>query len=431
MAAKRAGAGRELTAAQVAARLGVKVETVYAYVSRGVLDRKLGPDGRSSVFDARAVERLVGRRRGNGRTGGITVAIATGLTSIEDHRVSYRGRDAADLSRRVPFESVAEWLWLGEDAPLVSDPTGAWQPWIASPEVTLAGINAQRFVPEGTATADRLRAVASAIGPMDPLRFDLAPYAVAASGRRLIAAMVDALPIRGSSRVRTLVLPDAAPRKQSLAARLWPRLTAAPASAASAAVLNAALVLVTDHGLAASTFAARVAASVRADPYSVVATGLGSLSGPLHGAASAPVHRLLEAVQTPERAVAVIGDFLRREDRIPGFGHLIYKDWDPRARALLEQLRGAAMNAKRMAVVERVLALLEERAPVRPNVDFALGSLTWVAGMDAGAGEAIFGVARSAGWLAHALEEYNEAPLRFRPRAQYIGPPPAPVSRRA
>ncbi len=425
MAKAGRGAARELTAGQVASRLGIKIETVYAYVSRGVLDRKLGPDGRKSVFDARAVERLAGRRRGPARVGGISVVLATGLTSIEDHRVSYRGLDAALLSRAAPFEAVAEWLWLGECSPLsASRDADVWHAWRAAVEVVEAGRNAQRFVPEGTATADRLRVVASAVGPMDPLRFDLAPHAVAASGRRLISAMVEALPMRGKARIRTLALAGASPRKQSIAARLWPRLTRTSASAESIAALNAAMVLVTDHGLAASTLAARVAASVRADPYSIVAAGLGSLSGPLHGAASAPVHRLLESVEQPERAVAVVGEYLRREEKIPGYGHVIYKDWDPRARALFEQLRGAAPDPKRMAVVERVLALLEERAPVRPNVDFALGSLTYVAGMDPGAGEAIFGVARAAGWLAHALEEYDEAPLRFRPRAQYVGPAP-------
>jgi citrate synthase len=77
-----------------------------------------------------------------------------------------------------------------------------------------------------------------------------------------------------------------------------------------------------------------------------------------------------------------------------------------------------------MDVVERVLEILEERAPVRPNVDFSLGALTWAAGMDERAGETLFGIARSAGWIAHALEEYQEPPIRFRPRAHYIGPAP-------
>jgi citrate synthase len=164
---------------------------------------------------------------------------------------------------------------------------------------------------------------------------------------------------------------------------------------------------------------------VRADPYTVVSSGLGTLSGPLHGAASTSVHQLFARVARPERAVAVVGDFLRREKVIPGFGHLIYKGWDPRARALLELLRTAAIDDARFEVVERVLALLEGRVPVFPNVDFALAALTWCAAMDEGAGEAIFGIARSSGWLAHALEEYGEQPLRFRPRAQYVGPAPS------
>jgi citrate synthase len=418
----RSGSLEQLTARQAAARLGVKVETVYAYVSRGQLERRMGEDGRTSLFDAGAVEKLARRRRGSGpKTGGLSVVLGTGLTLIEEGRVSYRGRDVGKLAPRVPFEAVAEWLWLGEHAP---DEPQEWRPWRAGEESIAAARNAQGAVPEGTASADLLRAIASAVAPTDPLRFDLSPPAVVACGRRLIATLVDGLPRRGRSRVGPLALEDGPARPDAIACRLWPRLTRQSASPEALVALNATLVLAADHGLAASTLAARVAASVRADPCSVVATGLGALSGPLHGAASASVHRLMAEVGEPERAVAVLGDFLRRERLIPGYGHLIYDDWDPRAVVLLELMRRAGLPAERMDVVERLLELLEERAPVRPNVDFSLGAFTWAAGMDERAGETIFGVARSAGWIAHALEEYQEPPLRFRPRAHYIGPAP-------
>jgi len=121
----------------------------------------------------------------------------------------------------------------------------------------------------------------------------------------------------------------------------------------------------------------------------------------------------------------VIGEFLRRERMIPGFGHLIYEGWDPRARVLRDLMRDADLPSTRTDVFERVLEILLDRLSVRPNVDFCIGALTWSTGMPETAGEAIFGAARSAGWVAHALEEYDEAPVRFRPRAHYVGPPPA------
>jgi citrate synthase len=418
----KGGSLEQLSARQAAARLGVKVQTVYAYVSRGTLERRTAEDGRTSVFDASAVEKLARRRRGSApRTGGLSVVLGTGLTQIEEGRVSYRGRDAAKLATRVPFEAAAEWLWHGRGEP------GAdrdWQPWRAADDAAEAARNAQSAMPKGTASADLLRVIAAVVAPTDPLRFDLSPEAVSACGRRLIAALVDGLPLRRRARVGPLVLAGGRSLPDAIACRLWPRLTKRAPSSGALVALNAALVLGADHGLAASTFAARVAASVRADPCSVVSTGLGTLSGPLHGGASASVHRLMAEVGEPGREVAVLGEFLRREQLIPGYGHLIYEDWDPRAVVLLDVLRRAELPRQRMDVVERVLEILEERAPVRPNVDFSLGALTWAAGMDERAGETLFGIARSAGWIAHALEEYQEPPIRFRPRAHYIGPAP-------
>jgi citrate synthase len=411
-----------LTARQAATRLGVKVETLYAYVSRGLLERLPGPDRRSSRFDGRAVERLARRGRGGSRPGNLSLVVGSGLTLIEQERLCYRGLDTADLAGSAPFESVAEWLWLGEVPPT----DAPFEAWGAADEALHIAQTAQGPLPEGTPAADRLRTIATLIAPLDALRFDLSPAAVANAGRRLIASLVDGLPLRGSDTRVPLRLP-ARPGElnDTLAGRLWQRLALVDPTPDALAVMNAALVLVADHGIAASTLAARVAASVRADPYTVVSSGLGALSGPLHGAASSLVHRLFARVDRPERVVAVVGDFLRQEKVIPGFGHLIYKGWDPRARTLLALLRAAAIDEQRLAVVEGVLSLLEERVSVRPNIDFVLGGLTYCAGMDEGAGEAIFGVARSAGWLAHALEEYTEAPVRFRPRAQYVGPAPS------
>jgi len=158
-----------------------------------------------------------------------------------------------------------------------------------------------------------------------------------------------------------------------------------------------------------------------------------------YGGASLGAETMLAAAREPADAVRVVGDLLRRGERIPGFGDFHHgahgahgaRDAhhpDPRATALLDLTRKAAPRSARYAVAEAVLAETSRRALPEPTIDFALATLTSVAGMIPGAGEAIFAVARTAGWIAHALEEYaKNAPLR--PRTVYTGP--HPISPRA
>jgi len=169
--------------------------------------------------------------------------------------------------------------------------------------------------------------------------------------------------------------------------------------------------------------AARVAASVRADPYAVVSAGLATVSGTLHGGASLGIEDLLGEIGRPGDAARVVGARLRRGERLHGFGHRLYPDGDPRARVLLAHLRRAAAGSPRLEVVEAVLDTTGRRGLPAPNVDLALAALAHVSGMTRGAGEAVFAVARTAGWIAHALEEYDRnTPIR--PRARYTGPAP-------
>jgi citrate synthase len=181
-------------------------------------------------------------------------------------------------------------------------------------------------------------------------------------------------------------------------------------------------VVLADHELAASTLAARVAASVRADPYAVVSAGLGVLSGPLHGGASFGAERMLAEVRDPGQASRVIGERLRRGERVPGIGHTVYKAGDRRGTFVFDLIKAAAPGHERLAAAEAILGESRRRRLPEPNIDFALATLAVVSGMISGAGEAIFAVARTAGWLAHALEEYQRGtPLR--PRAVYTGRP--------
>jgi citrate synthase len=164
-----------------------------------------------------------------------------------------------------------------------------------------------------------------------------------------------------------------------------------------------------------------VAASTRANPYGVIAAGFGALDGPLHGTVSELVHAILVDAER-SGADAAVSRRLRHGDRLPGFGHPLYPDGDPRAPVLLDLLRDGddGVDWGRMAVAEEVLDAVVGRTGSAPNSDFSLGVLAFAGGMDADAGEAVFAIARCAGWLAHAIEEYAEAPLRFRLRARAL-----------
>ena len=414
-----------LTAAQAAQQLGVKPATLYAYVSRGIMRRDRAVDGRSSLFDAREVERLARRGRPRRPVGVADITVESAITEIAGDRLRYRGLDVIRLATSRTFEDVAELLWIGElpttrPGRRAAQPPGP-VPWRATPAALAAGRGAQTALPAGTLPLERLQVIVPAMAATDPLRLQLDPAAVIAAGRSIIAGLVDCLPPAGQ--------PSAAPDSDypisdyPIVDRLWSRLCDRRASPALRRALSAALVLLADHELAASTLAARAAASVRADPYAVVETGMGAVSGALHGGASLGAEALLAAASGPADVPRVVGELLRRGEKVPGFGHFVYRAGDPRAVLLLDLVRRAAPKSRALAVAEAVLAEVRHKSLPEPNIDFAIATLVQVAGMLRGSGETVFAVARTAGWIAHALEAYA-GPGPLRPRAVYTGRPP-------
>ncbi len=413
-------------AAEAAERLGIKQASLYSYVSRGVLTPRRGSDGRASLFDAAEIAGLARRGRPRRAQGAAELVIRTALTEISGDRLRYRGHDAIALATQRSFEDVASLLWTG------SFGEAAAGPWLATPEAVAAGTAAQAALPPGTYPLERLQVIVPALAVTDRLRLQLDRPAVIAAARSLIAGMVDCLPAatagRRSARADGIAggsggsspRASAAARDGTIAARLATRLCLRPPSDGLTGALRAALVLLADHELAASTLAARVAASVRADPYAVVGTGLGAMSGALHGGAALGAEVMLVSADGPADAPRVVGELLRRGERIPGFGHFVYQTGDPRAVLLLDLIRHAAPDSGRLAVAEAVLAEAKRRALPAPNIEFALAVLATVAGMVPGSGEAVFATARTAGWLAHALEEYARA-TPIRPRGVYTG----------
>jgi citrate synthase len=427
-----------LTAAEAARRLGVKPATLYAYVSRGVLSRVRAPDGRASLFGAEEVEQLARRGRPRRPAGVADITVESAITEITGDSLRFRGLDATRLAVSRTFEEVAGLLWTGE---FPAGPESGRDPWRARPAALAAGRAAQAALPAGTLPLERLQVIVPAMAATDPLRLQLDRPAVIAAGQNIIAGMVDCLEVSlpgddppetprhgGLPAPRTPRPPGGGERRtdrgEAVAGRLWSRLCNRRPAPGLMRALSAALVLLADHELAASTLAARAAASVRADPYAVVGTGLGAMSGALHGGASLGAETLMAAATGPEDVPRVVAELLRRGEKVPGFGHFVYRGGDPRAILLLDLVRRAAPKSGQLAVADAVFAEVRHKSLPEPNIDFAIATLVRVAGMVRGAGEAIFAVARTAGWIAHALEAYA-GPGPLRPRAVYTGRPAA------
>jgi citrate synthase len=326
-----------------------------------------------------------------------TPILESELSLISDGELYYRGWKVSELATRSTFEDVAALLW-GEPGDALPDALPALPPGVA----TLL----RAAVPLPPLEGFQLALAATAAH--DPSAWDLAPGSVRSCGARIL-------------RLLAAQAVGATPSRRPVAEVLqrgW-----APDDTAARAILEAALVLWADHELNVSTFTARCVASANANPYAVVVAGLSALRGPLHGGATEQAEALLDDVREPERAREVLEARLRRGERIPGFGHALYSEIDPRARILLGVLREAKPGCAGLALADAVAEACFALIGKRPNVDFASGAMARALGLPRGAVLAVVGISRSAGWIAHALEQYGEGRL-IRPRARYVGPPP-------
>ena len=389
-----------LDAAQTAELLGVKAATVYAYVSRGLLHPRRpehAGGGRHSEFDRREVERLAARSRRGGRAGALDVLVESDLTLLDPAgAMYYRGAPVADLARTLRFEQVAAHLW---------DVPAATQPWHPPAEPLAAARAAAAQLPPAATAVDRVRLATAVLAPFDPDRSDRSLGHVTAIGTHLVAAGVDV------QQTRTAAVDG------SIAARLWSVVADHLPSQDELSTTDAALTVLADHELAASTFAARVAAGVRSDPYLVVLTGLSTLSGSLHGRTSGPARAMLEDAAATDDVTGAVAR-ATRGGSLDGFGHKVYRGPDPRADVLLDLV--ARLAPDRWPVVDRVLEEGVRASGREPNVDAGLAAFEFACRLAPGSGELVFALARIVGIIGHALEEYPHA-LRFRPRAVYTG----------
>jgi citrate synthase len=389
-----------LTAEEAAKRLGISKPTLYAYVSRGLLVAHPSGDGRSSLYNAEAVAQLaLQRQRGRRPKEVARSAIDWGvpvlesrLTLISGGRLYYRGHDAVRLAEDAALEDVAALLW---DVPA----DGA-------------------FSVETSETEPTFKALLPVIRAMPAHETLLTLFAAASRDEATAAWQQDAMRLYPACGMLMREMTAAALRADTSVEPIHRQLAEAWGQGEHGAdLIRRALVLCADHELNASGFTARCVASTDASIRAAVIGGLAALSGPKHGFMTFRIEHLWRGLRQ-EHLVADLRERLGTGEALPGFRHPLYPEGDVRAKALLDPILSG--DAEIRAFVESVEAL----SGARPSIDFALVALRRYLHLPEGAAFLIFAIGRTAGWIAHALEQRAGGQL-IRPRAVYTGEPPA------
>jgi citrate synthase len=406
---------RWVDARAAAKHLGIRVRSLYAYVSRGQVRSVPGEHGRPRLYALADLERLRVRRDARAGHGAVAAGalrwgepvLDSAITAITPRGPAYRGRLAVELADAgTPFEHVAELLWSGylPDRSVGRDARIAW-PRIALPLAALG-----KLAGDGTKPLVALALVVH-VAALGDREGDGRPDAFVARGRTLI-------PLLGAALAPGLA---AAPYTRALGATSVASVCARALGLDDdvAPAIDRVLVLLADHELNASSFTARVAASTGADPYACVTAALAALSGPKHGTASEDIARFADEVGSPEAARSAVRALRKKGQVPPGFGHPLYPHGDPRTPPLLAEARDRVGRSVR---ARTLLAIADATTDAHPSVDVGLAALVAALGAPPAAGSGLFAVARSAGWLAHALEQ-RVAGFLLRPRARYTGVP--------
>jgi citrate synthase len=350
------------------------------------------------------------------------VASQTAISMVDgaNGRLVYRGYVIADLAEEMSFEEVAYLLWYGH-LPARVELDGLTKELAASRTLTQAATIALDALPTDTDPMDVLRSVVSVQGVEHKLEKPTIPLAIHATG---------SFPtILATFHRRQLGLAPVKPRPDlGHAANYLYMLNATEASPELVRALNTYLVLLADHGMNASTFVARVIASTESDLASCLVGAIGALKGPAHGGAPSAVMDQLEQIGTAENAERWMRAARKEKVRFMGFGHRIYRTYDPRAKILKELC--ARLNPKfyelASKVEETALQILHEEHPERPqatNVEFYSAGVLQAIGLPKEYFPPTFAVSRASGWTAHVLEQSANNRL-IRPQSEYIGPEP-------
>jgi len=403
--------GRYLSAREAAEELGISVSTLYAYVSRGLIRSEAGEGKkRTRRYRAEDVQRLKERaeqRRDPGKVAegalywGAPV-MESSITLISDGKLYYRGQDAVKLATMGSIEEVAALIWAEE-------PADAWEVFDTEPPAFSARYELVREAVNGLPPVEAFQVLLPLAAVEDLAAYDLRPRAVARTGARILRSMAAIVTGDGAAGANVAEILQLG----------W-----MPENSGCVDLFDAALVLSADHELNVSTFAARCVASSDATPYGVVTAGLSALQGKKHGGQTELVEAFLREVEVLGDARTAIATRLKRGEGVPGFGHSLYPDGDPRGAELLRLTAAARPRSPAVAlsstVAREALDLIEER----PTVDFGLVALARALALPPGAALALFAMGRTVGWIGHAIEQYGSDSL-IRPRARYVGEQPA------
>jgi citrate synthase len=403
-----------LTAAEACALLGIKAQTLYAYVSRGLLRAETHPGHTGKLYARDDLEALLARSRarsGHGPTAASAMRwgdpiLDSAITCIQAGQIHYRGYALRELLRKgLNFEQVAELLWSGD----LPNHKVEW----ATPPLTVP--HDENLVT--AALPRRLLYQLTRMALYDPEGPDELLDQSLRRARAIIHHSVNVL------------FPRAAVASESLARRMAASLGFFEDEAVDA--LETALIVSADHELNASTFAARVAASTGADLYASLLAGLASFSGRHHGLASLEVHSFLTEIPAGWSRKKQLQALMEANQQPPGFGHRLYTEGDPRVEPLLQKARALGVlrkgEAQRwMDEVDSVLTLAKSLGCPLPNLDFGLVAVALTLGLDREGAAALFILGRLAGWTAHILEQRQQGFL-LRPRARYVGRAPTPT----
>jgi citrate synthase len=348
-----------------------------------------------------------------GLEGVVAAESAISLVDGKKGRLIYRGYPIGQLVERGTYGEVADLLWTGEWHP------GATLSPAPVPAPVLAAL---RALPRDAHPMDALRTAVSVWGTTQRLTWPPTPE----QARALTAFAPSALAAIG--RLRQGLEPVETDTALDLAAGFLQQLNGERPDEASARALDAYFIVGAEHGLNASTFTARVITSTRSDVASAVCGAIGALKGPLHGGAPSEVVNQLHEIGSPERAEQWVRDTVARGERVMGFGHRVYRAYDPRAAALRTVAEQMGRNAEWLAmavkvedVVLRVLAELKPERILKTNVEYYAAAVLQGVGLPPILYPSVFALARHAGWTAHAIEQVSAAKL-IRPDMRYTGP---------
>jgi len=422
-----------ISANEAARQLGVKLGTLYAYVSRGWLKSYRRRVGRQALYRRADIEALRGvvsteggRRSRSLPAASTWVTVAqprsidsgapgvivaeSAVSSIIEGKLAYRGYPIEEVVAHASFEEVCLLLWSGE-RPVAEE--------IAALRAEIHGAQMPASV------AEALAAVGDDAPPL--LRLAAAMPSLAAWDRRQPPrTRIDRAKLMVSQLPLALAKPPAlgSPDGPGMAGRLLGWVPGSTASDWEVAALDRVLIACAEHELNAATFAARVVASTGADLFACVLAALCSLSGPIHGGACDRIEAMFAELESGARVDDCLSAFSRDHRLVPGFGHAIYSDGDPRA-ALLRQVAQAIARRRGRRLFETALkveAAVWKRERLRPNLDFYLTVCVGMLGFQRSMPAAIFAIGRASGWIAHVLEQYADNRL-IRPRMRYRGAP--------